>query len=232
MNQTGMLSNGLIAALLITVANSFAFELNFDSRGNEVGNGGDAIVCYDTTRRIINVEFLDLFENRILHDWSPAFEGKPIDQVNQALQALNTFSPEAVADIKKELEAWPSRVRFLNGQELVDIRDGGLLVKLPLLCEIEQIVIQVPPVMPWDPIYYVDADLWNHQTFSEYDKASLILHEVIYRILIRHGHKNSNSVRYLNTLLHANKMVQFTQENFEILVKGLNLTKWLEALKN
>jgi len=57
--------------------------------GNEVGNGGDVVVCRDAAGAIASVEMLDLFEGRTLRGLSvdPALDGGSFDEVVERIAA-------------------------------------------------------------------------------------------------------------------------------------------------
>ncbi len=95
---------------------------------NEVGNGGDVLVCRDPAGTITTVELLDFFEAR-------TFRGIPIDlgdpslpvegKLALALSRLERFSPQRAARYRAWLLAFWQEAALIPGIVLEDIPDSA-----------------------------------------------------------------------------------------------------------
>lgn len=182
----------------------FLLLLSINSHAaKEVGNGGDAVVCRDSTGAIQKAELLDYYEARTLRALVPKF----LDTADYAgslkllLERLARQEPQRAAAYAKQAEGFTAEASILPGVELVDIPDSRHVV-VPRGCAVEQAVIQNSPRFPRDKRYVVSKEIWD--ALDGANRAGLVLHELIYREAID-GAKADDSitVRYLTSLIAA-----------------------------
>lgn len=158
--------------------------------GDRVGNGGDVVVCGK------KIELLDLYEARI-----SGYEiTKPLGNTYQEMlknliqKNLQPIQPQRAAKYLKFLETFGQEAQFLPGIRLNDVDDAGM-VAIPTGCILKQIAIQLSDDErpAGKKRYTVSLDLWNK--LDEFNKMSLVLHEIIYREAIEHKSSNSMVVR-------------------------------------
>jgi hypothetical protein len=178
--------------------------------GEIVGNGGDVIACPDKAPVL-----LDFFEAGAVHGLTRRADlagGTPQEIAKAALRDLKRLNPTRARIYEQRIARFQEEASFVAGAELADIPDSHPIV-LPNGCKLRQIAIQKPRMLPQDPLYVIDLDLWNALDLAQ--KAGLILHEVIYTDAIRYGHTNSRSVRYLNAVLHSDRLEKTSVPDFQ-----------------
>jgi len=208
---------------------------NYAFSGTETGNGGDAIVCYDSNRNIESVRLLDYYEGirkeRIKEIELGSNSGaKSYDQkVHYALNRLEKLNPTRAKLYRKWYTTFFSKEEFKWGDKLVNIADTGVL-DFPNNCEVLQIAAQEEPMIKGDKRYTIRKSLWNKM--DEDHKAGLILHELIYREaknqkvctsimnsggetrICKNFHRKSKRVRYYNSILSSSKMNDMTLDSY------------------
>lgn len=191
-----MKRNLLIALFFIT--NAFAGD------GGLVGNGGGLVVCYDSAQQITSEEVLDIFEAKSLRGIEiekTIPTNLPWKEIAKHLvNRFGEFSQMRQQLYGYWLERFESEAKFIKGVDLGDVRDAQFIA-IPKGCRLETAIIQAKPRMAGDKRYIVNEDLWN--LLSEQQKASLVLHELIYREAIAYGHTNSIQVRIMNAFVHS-----------------------------
>jgi hypothetical protein len=184
----------LLSALLL-VSPAFA------AGGQEVGNGGNAVVCRDEGGAITSAELLDFYEARTLRgiqrDLGPP--GLSVDEkFGIVLKRLGRLSPERVSLYTLAHGGFPRESRFLPGVKLTTVPDS-FHVAIPDGCQVEQLAIQKQPEFPEDRRYTINQDLW--QKLDNDSRTGLILHEIIYGEALGYGATDSVGTRYLNSKL-------------------------------
>ena len=209
---------------------------------NEKGNGGDAVVCYDTNNRITSVELLDFYEakkkGRIrsldLGDQSLTVNEK----VKYVLKKLERINPSRAKKYELWLEEFFSEDLLDWSEKLVNIDDTGAL-GIPENCEVEQVAVQEKPLFKGDKRYVIRKKLWD--LMSKDHKAGLVLHELIYReaseikICIKNGyesfscyqpHQSSKKVRYFNSMISSeNKLNNISDRDYHQLIVDSDLVR-------
>lgn len=168
-----------------------------------IGNGGDVSVCINRTPK---VQLLDFVESRVLRKnhiklWNPP-GATYSEKLEVVLERLGRRFPEFTQLLKTEIANFEEKNVKESDIELEDINDSLHKFRLPG-CHVEQIANQSIPLFDDDPWFLINANLWNQ--LEEFDKAGLVLHEVIYRIGLRHGVEHSIGVRYLVSLIFQEK---------------------------
>lgn len=176
--------------------------------GNEVGNGGNVVVCTDQSVRL-----LDYYEAEELLDFELSLDGETeIEIVAAVLERMKRLDAERAANYAEKLAAFFDNVRFLDKALLPDTQDYGE-VELPTGCRIEQLCIQKEPALPEFKRYAIHRPLWDR--LSVRHRAGLILHEIVYGEAIAKGHKDSRKSRYVTGMLSATAMNTFTQAQYD-----------------
>lgn len=158
--------------------------------GDRVGNGGDVVICGK------KIELLDIYEARVSGYEIKKPAGKTYQEMIKSLLQTNLqpIQPKRTAKYLKFLETFESEAQFLPGIKLSDVDDAGM-VAIPTGCDLKQIAIQLSDDErpAGKKRYTVSLDLWNK--LDEFNKMSLVLHEIIYREAIEHKSSNSMVVR-------------------------------------
>ena len=168
--------------------------------GQEVGNGGDAVVCRYPNGSIKSAELLDIYEARTLRgvENNTSEKNSLEEQIQDLLERLSIISQRRANDYKTEAIRFVANSQILQDVELENIPDSEhVIVKKG--CQIEQVAVQREPQFPEDKRYVINKEIWDH--FDLINKASLIMHELLYKEALTYRHKNSQQVRYFNSLL-------------------------------
>lgn len=205
-----------------------------------IGNGGDGVVCRDSSGKITSVEILDYFEGRNLYQYTPVFN-KSLSVENivfQILQRLKERDLKFYELLIDGLKDFNSEARFLSNIRLEDTNDSKHLFSQKG-CKVEQLAIQYEPQLQEKPQFLIDKDLWD--IMPALSKVGLILHEILYRQYILNQvtdeEVDSRMVRRFNALLAADEIknlsdieykkyaVYFRPENFVGELKGKTLRR-------
>lgn len=193
----------------------------------EKGNGGDAVICLDTSKN----QMYDAFEAEIRHGLSPQFPPSLAEDtsampgysgfqdLDEALRIAGIIIDRAQQTdlslhkkLKTALLLFRNRVRFVAHTNLIDVEDMGMAF-LPNDCVIRQLVIQRRPIFPSDRLYTIALDYWK--TLNIQNKAVAISHEVLYTVaLSSRKMESSEAVRYFNALLLADKLKDLEKEDY------------------
>ncbi|MDD0853990.1 hypothetical protein HBN50_12835 [Halobacteriovorax sp. GB3] len=161
--------------------------------GNEVGNGGDVIVCNES------VTLLDYYEAK---DFD--FSIPPLEKSKDYREVLTDIFDEFLKIDKKLANQYQKRLQEIENQidfrasiTLTDIPDSNHEA-LPKGCKLEQIAIRRNQEKN-GKLFLVSKDLWDK--LDSNNKAGLILHEIIYEHFLYLGEKDSKKARYMNALI-------------------------------
>lgn len=194
---------------------------------NEMGNGGDAVVCRDESGAITSAEMYDYFEATNLREIPLDLGGDGLDEwqrVEYVLARLGLRQPAHARHYRDLVTFFRSEMRVVANVDFIDIPDSDPLV-LPTGCEVKQAAIQRTPTFPEDRHFLVSAEIWN--AMRTRDRAGLILHEVLYFDLIQAGATNSVAARYLNSILSSPVSEAYSAEKFNELFKRVGAS-WIE----
>ncbi|MCB0413032.1 MAG: hypothetical protein KDD50_01780 [Bdellovibrionales bacterium] len=157
--------------------------------GNENGGGGSSVVCRGQNNNILSAETLDLYEGKNVY-------GLIIDERQGSVQEIIESIKQKLKDTMEqpEIHLFPliSRVQSifrLTGEGVIlkpvdDVSEIGF----PADCKIEQLAHYVD-----DDLLVVQREIWG--ALSNTQKASLIIHEAIYRHERYYGATNSRRAR-------------------------------------
>jgi len=190
----------LLAFLLIGSSTSFA-------AGGVDGGGGKSIVCRHPDGRIKSTEVLDLYEGQIVHKLFYQESPKPwSDQIDDVLKNSGLSEPTSRfgTDILRFLPVIKSKMHFLpDDTELNEVDDSHEPINR-VNCKAEQTVNYLN-----DNLILVSGLIWK--SLSETQKAALVLHEAIYRVLREEtpAEKNSKRSRHFNAFLFSGGKVNY-----------------------
>ena len=204
----------LIVMMLLVAGNIFA--------GDKLGNGGDAVVCRNSTGQIISSELLDYYEAREIRkiniDTGPANDSVDT-KLNLVLSQLKRFDVPRAEQYKKYLDLFAMESKILDA-DLVDIPDSEH-VSVPKNCRIEQAAIFKEPIIEGDPKYFISKEIWD--ALDATNRAGLILHEVIYRTFKEDGAVNSIKARYFHSMLASKEIETWELGHYLALLKKLQM---------
>lgn len=182
--------------------------------GDAAGNGGKVVECKEPSGDTL--ELLDLFEMgqmqppMVLHLGDPKLSVK--DKVNLALKRLSHLDSERAGKYQAMADAFYPEALFVDGP-LQDIQDIGI-TKIPANCALKQLAIQRPVLAhPKDPRYLIDKTLWSD--LAKEDKASLILHEIVYRETYLMGQRDSVRARRFTRYLATETLDKMSQSEYQ-----------------
>lgn len=203
----------LIYISILLSSNAFA-----KTGGNEVGNGGNAIVCGD---KEIFYRFYDEYEaflRYVLPLKLPVSNGNAIETENELvlrfIERLNLLDPQLAFELKTSAINFHKESNFLYGVKLSSVDDSGFWF-VPKNCKLKQVIIQKKPVFKNDLRYWIDGDLWNQMPMES--KAIAVLHEIVYKkaISIDANIATSEGIRYFVGLLISDGINSLSFQDYE-----------------
>ena len=205
--------------LLILV---FVYSSAFASSGNEVGNGGDAVICL-SSNKLENVQLFDFFElanqqGEVIKDRSGTNE----QIVKSIILQLKNHDVKLSSILQKRSNEFLYNTQFVSNGSLVDIKDSNNLISIPSKnCKIEQIAIFKKKVLSNEKKFLINEVLWKK--LSETHKAGLIIHELIYEYFSDLGEKDSVNARALNTFLFSEKFSKTNTEDYWKFIQSMKV---------
>lgn len=185
--------------------------------GQIVGNGGDALVCQNEQ----HVLAFDVFEASLsglnLDLGNPS--ESVVSQLEIAFLRLERLDPQRAIFYRKEAAFFFENLSEIRGFQLNDIPDSSHLL-IPQGCKLEQLIVQNSPQPNPYKYYLVNLDIWEKMDNS--NKASMVLHEIVYREALSFGHTDSRLARRLNHHLISKVLDIFSVEDYRKLLKELN----------
>lgn len=194
--------------------------------GQEVGNGGDAIVCKTAYADLggRNSGLLDYYEARTSRGWTIDFNPATSvdDRVALAISRLERLDPDRAALYRSYAKTFWDEAQILENAHLPDLPDDGPVSLPGEDCELRQLAIQREPFLPGDKRYVISGKIWA--ALDDASKAGLILHEIAYREAKTLDHKTSAQVRYLNGMMAGNALEALTFDAYaDLLEKTLTM---------
>lgn len=191
------------------------------------GNGGSVVVCPAVGQTPRSVEMLDDYEGRTLWGFSRSAAAPAEDPVALAksyAMKLAQFQPMRSTRMLAALEHFMENTKFLSGAELAILPDS-IFLAFRAGCMLQQIAIQREPLFPEDRFFNISQDLWNQLDVN--GKATLLLHEVIYREATSRGATDSRTSRYFNEFISSTKMDSISPEKFEAVAGKIGFSETL-----
>ncbi len=164
--------------------------------GGQIGNGGYALVCRDSDKKVVEAQTLDLFEGKEL--WHKTYDTKGL-RVFSKLSAFPGFR-----DTLKELISDTDKiVKFVSSEfELLPTQDAFPVI-LKKGCQYEQLANYTD-----DGDLLVSSEIFDK--LSKLDKLAFLIHESVYAIFRQLGATDSRDARRLTAELLATNSDQNT----------------------
>lgn len=186
--------------------------------GNEVGNGGDVVVCRGKDS-IKLIQLLDFYESK----------KKDNKEITTSLESEDMILREIISNItkadskrgelfKKKALTFHQEAQFLINVKLTDIPDSfHLILPQDKTCKLEQIAIFDKYQTNSSKKFMVNKDLWDK--LDPINKAGLMMHEIIYEYFSSLGEKNSIKARAYNAFIFGT----YTTDEYWKFSKSLRL---------
>lgn len=204
------LCNLVIIILSLSVTSIFASvdylnRINIDT-GGDMSGGGYILICNEGENNE-TIELLDYYEAKhtirnFNLDSLSNYEGS--DVFEKAISVIQNRLGKQSKDLTTNLigtinDFKTFDLNFIERGVIVDISDADIPVGPLGNCKKKQIAVQVKNPAPTQYRVLVDDSLWKRM--NEDAKIGLIMHEAFYRLGLEQGHKNSNKIRVLNSLM-------------------------------
>ena len=168
---------------------------------HEVGNGGNAVVCYrdSSKREVVSVRLFDYWEQERLfpqYRLDMASNGtveEHLRNITHRLGEYDWYRAETYRD--NAVKVLNDIDQYLTDSELPMINDDHSPVTPVSPCFKEQFAVQLKNPPEGRPRFQVSKKFWNHLKLSNLDRAGILLHEMIYREEIGLGQTDSDRVR-------------------------------------
>ncbi len=186
----------------------------YAGNGDVVGNGGDVVVTKDS------LELLDIYEFRAKHALkklrNESADYKKI--LNDSLRNLSHFDAKLAKQYQKRLKKLEQEIVFLEKIDLANIKDSQHIA-LPKGSRLKQVAHFKDNDGSGEVKLYIDKTIWNK--LDAFNKAALILHEIIFEHFRLLGEKNSIKARKLTgkimfsdtVILTKKGLIRFFQKN-------------------
>jgi hypothetical protein len=179
-------------------------------RGDVKGNGGNFLVC-PAVNGSVSYELLDLYEASNEQGFSLRNpEDKNLQNKNwealvqSLLDELKKVSPLRAQNYQDIFADLKSRAQYLVG----DFSSSGDVgpVSIPKGCDLVQAATQFSDPVTEEKKFYINSDVWN--LISDYQRAALIVHEIILTEAVESGQSDSKRARFLNGYLWSTDFLQ------------------------
>lgn len=209
MKTSNLEKRGRLSKWMIILALFMCAEVSLAGGGNELGNGGDVVVCRDPkTKKITkSPEALDLYEGRIIRRLDPKLLSNSISVEENLFVILGyLFGVDKALgnQVREQMIYYLEKVDSLKGAIFEDIPDSGHLF-FPENCGVEQLIINRPPTSELDKVYFIKQELWVEMDVI--NKTAMIFHEVLYSLALKRNPMLPNSipVRTVNSIILSGK---------------------------
>ncbi|MFM6930212.1 MAG: hypothetical protein ACKOX6_17200 [Bdellovibrio sp.] len=169
---------------ILTLLNSFAWAIGDDGIFDR-GNGGDVVICTQPDGKK-TYQLLDLYER----DRGPLLTLEKVpdnlsytDILEHSISRIGRQVPKIETALRYELEKLNTSVHFAADSQIPEIQDEDSYV-LASNCALRQLAVQWGNGSHHGRIYLINAPYF--QFLDEYNKAALILHELVYRLVSFH----------------------------------------------
>jgi hypothetical protein len=158
---------------------------------NKVGNGGDVIVCGETS------ELLDFYEVLISKETK---ETDPYKIAQAQISKLEKVAPTLFRQYSRRLNELPQEIDFKSEVQLEDVQDSKhLYLPDPKKCKIHQIALRKNTILKGEKRFIIQNNLWKN--LSPLHQAGLLTHEIIYEHFFKLGEEDSLKARKFNAYL-------------------------------
>jgi hypothetical protein len=189
--------------------------------GNEVGNGGNAVVCKS------KAELLDFAEAKVLRGVSPnaALIDAKADAFANAkarIEVLKKFDQKTGEILLRGLGKLKTDLSFETDINIKPIEDSlhSFTPKDPN-CQIEQMVILRKHPLPGEKRVLANKMIWDEMDLL--NRTGILLHETIYEYFAELGEKDSVKARYLVSKMLTNEFESGGKDAYWKLIKDLKI---------
>lgn len=183
------------------------FSLNVWA-GNEKGNGGNVLACF--WAGTMRYTLVDFFENPDVNQWQDIISWELTVQAK--INEIKQWSPQRGALLYDRLDTFVRYVQFKNGGQFSSSGDIGPVV-IPDGCNVVQAATQFFNKKTQRYEFFLNTDVWVE--LSEFQKAGLVLHEILLTEAVESGHETSKRTRELNAKLWANDFANKGADYFQ-----------------
>jgi len=173
---------------------SFNYSQASGNGVTDIGNGGGGILCSSSGKSSLKV--LDLYDMEAYYGWTVSkdipsdFEGA----LNAVFKRIKRFDPTFATELREEYRIYRKEVRFVE-DPLPNIGDIGRPIEAPSSCSFKQLAIQWEEGSKYGRRFLINRSLWK--TLDGFNQAALIIHELFYRIYLRHNRKYQITSLYI-----------------------------------
>ena len=190
--------------------------------GNEVGNGGDVVLCSpkgDTERP---PQLLDFYEAGIESDYTlESYDQKDEYQlILKVLESLKKVSQSLSEKYQRDLKSFRLKTTYVTGSKLRNIKDS-FHTSVKNDCRVEQIAIQKESLKSGDTKIFINKDLYEKMTSLH--KAGLIMHEIVYEHFRFFKETTSIKVRAFNRYLFSKEIKNHSKKELLKLSEELDI---------
>lgn len=214
------------------------FSIAFAKSGDKAGNGGDAIICYDSpvidgdisNKKMISTKVKDYWEySQMMNELSLDLGNKKhylekVDYVLNRLKMVDTYRAEVLLKRlqDKNLYSLVGRGQIL----MVDDSNSYLRPSKSDHCIETQVAFQILHPRQFQSKILIDKEIFNDM--NEENKAGLILHELLYEHDIKYTKAtDSDTIRWFNYVISSDILKVFddikdgySQKYADLLVKN------------
>ena len=189
------------------------------AQGGMEGGGGKTVVCRNANGTIRTAEVLDLYEGRNVYALSYRESSLPWqDQAIEIFRAAGVSTSQRAprSGIYDWFENAIGQLTFLpDGTSLKPI-DDSLEAIIPQGCALEQTVNYQN-----DHLILVNGEIWN--ALSETQKAAMLIHEAVYRVLRTAGETDSRRARHFTAHIVSGNKVEdvFPGNNYQLFCRSV-----------
>lgn len=194
---------GLLQALctMLMVTSAYA--------GYGVGNGGNAVVCYNPKGQITSVELFDYWEmERVLASTASldlGDVGLPVkEKLDKVFKRIEKFDPSRGSDLRAVAYNLANNIDeyLVEKLEIVTIDDDSPRILPSLPCKKEQFAVQIKEPRSGEKPFLISKRLFDESNNDT--RAGIILHEAIYRLaILNEGQTTSDNSRYFNFMVSS-----------------------------
>ncbi len=169
--------------------------VTLSANAKEGGNGGYSYVCRGQDGKIVSARLLDLWEPETFstfQDNSNSVE----TQIDMAVKKVEAFFPAAAQKLRA-LIASEMAIIFKTGRKLPVTNDAIPRYATDPGCNYEQVARHGHNIELEKDVLEINKEIYEDPSFSNSDRAALLIHEAIYTSARDRGEKDSNKVRIL-----------------------------------
>ncbi len=157
--------------------------------GNEVGNGGDVVVC-KAKEQIVSIQLLDFYEAKFKSNADIRTTlAKEEDILKEIVSKISIVDTKRGTLFKQRIETFFHQTHFLPDVKLSDISDSLHLI-LPNDCQLEQIAVLDKGQKDPKKKFIISKDVWDR--LDPLNRAGLVMHEIVYEYFASLGEKKFN----------------------------------------